>query len=159
MAAERGGVQTIEFKLPEWITSGIERPTTTSQAKRGANQTKTFSKGRGHLSNNISKHNFKSIAKVGLALRMSGMANELVGSFTGNRLNQRRFNAMKQGVQYAIGIAKFGPFGLAYAAGDLGYRSAMYQIDTSKRNREARNLSRLSGNNAFSNRRYGGKML
>ena len=114
---------------------------------------------RGKLGENTMKLNFKSMAKIGLGIRQARMANELLGAYTENRLRQRRINAAMQFGTYAIGVAKFGVFGLAYSVGDIGYRAAMLAIDQQKRNREAEMLREKSGINARSNSKYSGTKL
>lgn len=159
--ASQTETQRMEFVITNQGSSDT-KPATTSQGQKTVNTTsgvKSGNRPRGKTGENIAKYNFKSVAKVGLIIRQSDMANELVGAYTGDRLRQRKFKMAKQGFQYAYGIAQFGVFGLAYAVGDISYRGAMYQIEVGKKNREAGNLRNLSGNNAFSNRRYGGKML
>lgn len=114
---------------------------------------------RGKVGENVAKYNFKSIAKLGLLIRQSRMANEIIGSYTNNKLGQRRFKTGMLMGQYAIGIAKFGVFGLAYATGDMGYRVAMHEIDIQKKNREARHMREISGISIKSMSRYNGEML
>ncbi len=114
---------------------------------------------RGKLGENTMKINFKSMAKIGLGIRQARMVNEMVGAYTGNRLRQRRVAMGMQMGTYAIGIAKFGVFGAAYAVGDLGYRVAMHTIDLGKRNREAEHLRNISGIANRSISRHEGNML
>jgi hypothetical protein len=73
------------------------------------------------------------------------MANELVGSYTNNRVRQKRTQRNMTMATYAIGIKVAGPIGIAYAAGDLAYRGLMHQIDIGKRNDEARMRRELMG--------------
>lgn len=109
---------------------------------------------RGKLGENTMNINFKSMAKIGLGIRQSRMANEAVGAYTQNRLKQARFNAAVQFATYGIGIAKFGVFGAVYAAGDLGYKAVMYEIDRGKKNRFASHIREISGIGARSNSRH-----
>jgi hypothetical protein len=105
-------------------------------------------RGRGKLSENVHKVNFKSIAKLGLGIRQVRMANELVGAYTGDRLTQRAITTGMTFMQYGIGIMQFGPLGAAYAAGDLAYRSLNYEIKRGRENKIANYIKDLSGNNA-----------
>ena len=114
---------------------------------------------RGKLGENVQNINFKSIAKVGLALRTSSMANELVGAYTGNKLRQRRFERNRTYATWAIGIAKFGVFGLGYAGTDLGFRIANHSIATDKKRREADVLRDASGSSARRGNRLGGNRV
>ena len=111
---------------------------------------KKIRKGRpmGKNSENIHKINFKSIAKLGLGIRQVRMANELVGSYTGDRLTQRTITTGMTFMQYGVGISQFGLFGVAYAAGDLAYRSLSYEIKRGRENKIADYIKDLSGNNA-----------
>jgi hypothetical protein len=102
----------------------------------------------GKNSENIHKINFKSIAKLGLSIRTVRMANEVVGSYTGDRLTQRGITTGMTFLQYGVGITQFGLFGVAYAAGDLAYRSLNYEVKRSRENRIANYIKDLSGNNA-----------
>jgi len=114
---------------------------------------------RGKLGENVQRINFKSIAKIGLGIRGARMYNEALGAYSNNRIRQRRVQTTMLFSQYAIGVAKFGPFGLAYAATDLGYRSIMHSIEVDKQNREANMLREKSGNIARKNSRYDGEKL
>lgn len=118
-------------------------------------------KGRimGKNGENVQNVNFKSIAKLGLAIRQTRMANEAVGAFTNNRIRQRRVQKNMTFFQYGVGITKFGVFGAAYALGDLGYRGAMHAIDIDKRNQQARIIRDISGISARSNSRISGEKL
>lgn len=116
-------------------------------------------KGRGKLSENIHKINFKSIAKLGLGIRQVRMANELVGAYTGDRLTQRKVETAMTFAQYGIGIAYAGPIGVAYAAGDLAYRALNYEIRRTRENTIARKIRDISGNSARSFSRSSGEKL
>lgn len=105
-------------------------------------------RGRGKLSENVHKVNFKSIAKLGLGIRQIRMTNELVGSYTGDRLTQRGITTGMTFLQYGIGISQFGPLGVAYAVGDMAYRSLNYEIKRSRENTIANYIKDISGNNA-----------
>lgn len=113
-------------------------------------------RGRGKLSENVHKVNFKSIAKLGLGIRQVRMTNELVGSYTGDRLTQRGVTTGLTFVQYGIGISQFGPLGVAYAAGDMAYRTMNYEIKRSRENKIANYIKDLSGNNARNQSRTSG---
>ena len=116
-------------------------------------------RGRGKLSENIHKINFKSIAKLGLGIRAARMANEMVGSYTGDRLTQRRVTTAMTFAQYGVGIIYTGGIGLAYVASDLGYRIANERIEVSKQNQISAYLRNLSGNNARNQSRSSGEKL
>ncbi len=114
---------------------------------------------RGKLGENLTKYNFKSIAVVGLIIRQARMGNELIGAYSGDRLRQQRVQTGMQYALWGIGVAKFGIFGLAYVAGDAGYRIAMDQINIMKQNREARHKRDISGTAVNSESRHSGGML
>ena len=116
-------------------------------------------KGRGANYRGIHEINFTSVAKLGLALRQVRMANELVGSYTGDRLTQRRVQTAMTFAQYGIGIAVAGPIGIGYAIGDLAFRSASFEIGRTRENQKARFLRELSGNNARNQSRSSGEKL
>lgn len=115
--------------------------TSGEEAKKG-NRTARI---KGKNGDQIQNRNFKSIAKLGLAIRTVRMGNEFVGSYTGNRLRQRGQQRNMLLFQYGVGIAKFGKFGTVYAGADLGYRVLMHQTDVDKRNREAQIIRNISG--------------
>jgi len=129
----------------------------TSTPQKGKAGRKPFI--RGKLGENTMKFNFKSMAKIGLGIRQSRMVNEMVGAYSGDRLRQRRVNMQMQYATYAIGVAKFGVFGVAYAAGDLGYRTVMHSIENQKKSREARHMRDISGIAARSQGRNDGSKL
>lgn len=110
----------------------------------------------GKNSENIHKINFKSIAKLGLTIRNVRMANEMVGSYTGDRLTQRSVTTGITFLQYGVGISQFGLFGVAYAAGDMTYRTLNYEIKRSRENKIANYIKDLSGNNARNQSRTSG---
>ena len=83
--------------------------------------------GRGANYRGIHNINFTSVAKLGLGLRQVRMANEIVGSYTADKLTQRRGQTALTFAQYGVGLAVAGPIGIAYAAGDLAYRSLNYE--------------------------------
>lgn len=116
-------------------------------------------RGRGKLSENVHKVNFKSIAKLGLGIRQIRMTNELVGSYTGDRLSQRGVTTGLTFLQYGIGISQFGPLGMAYAAGDMAYRSLGYEIKRTRENKISNYIKDLSGNNARNNSKPSGEKL
>ena len=116
-------------------------------------------RGRGKLSENVHKINFKSVAKLGLGIRQVRMANELVGAYTGDRLTQRRITTAMTFAQYGIGIKVAGAVGLLYAAGDIGFRVANERIEVSKQNQISGYLRNLSGNNARNQSRSTGEKL
>lgn len=111
---------------------------------------------KGKDPSDIAGINLKKVLNIGLAFNTAQKANEAVGAFTENRLQQRRINTAMTFGKYAIGIAINPLAGGIYMASDLGYRSLMYAIDIQKKNREADYYRRLSGNNSFSGRRYRG---
>lgn len=113
-------------------------------------------RGRGKLSENVHKVNFKSVAKLGLGIRQVRMTNELVGSYTGDRLTQRGITTGITFLQYGIGIAQYGALGVAYAAGDMAYRGLNYEIKRRKENQIANYIKDLSGNNARNQSRASG---
>lgn len=108
---------------------------------------RSFNKGTGRGANyrQIHELNFSSVAKLGLALRQVKLANEVVGSYTNNRLRQRRVERLMTFAQYGVGIAVAGPIGVAYAAGDIAYRSLNYAIRNNKHNEEAAMKRDISG--------------
>lgn len=116
-------------------------------------------KGRGANYRGIHEINFTSVAKLGLGLRQVRMANELVGAYTGDRLTQRKVQTAQLFAQYAIGIKVAGVIGVAYAVGDMAFRSAGFEIARSRENQKARFLRELSGNNARNQSRSGGEKL
>lgn len=115
--------------------------------------------GRGENYRSIHNINFSSVAKLGLGLKQLRMANELVGAYTGDRLSQRAFQTGQLFAQYAIGIKVAGPIGIAYAAGDLAFRAAGFEIKRSRENQVARKIKDLSGNNARNMSRSPGNKL
>lgn len=116
-------------------------------------------KGRGKNSENIHNVNFKSIAKLGLGIRQVRMANELVGSYTGDRLTQRKVTTGITMAQYGIGIAQFGAVGAIYAAGDVAFRALNNANKMSLDNQMASYIRDLSGNNARNQSRSSGEKL
>jgi len=115
--------------------------------------------GRGANYRGIHEMNFTSVAKLGLGLKQVRMANELVGAYTGDRLTQRRVETAQLFAQYAVGIGVAGPIGIAYAVGDMAFRSASFEIKRSRENQKARFLRELSGNNARNQSRGVGEKL
>lgn len=115
--------------------------------------------GRGANYRGIHNINFTSVAKLGLALRQVRMGNEMVGSYTGDKLTQRRVQTGLTFAQYGVGLAVAGPIGVVYAAGDLAYRSMNYEIQRSKRNQIASYTRELSGNSARNHSRTSGEKL
>lgn len=116
-------------------------------------------RGRGANYRGIHNINFTSVAKLGLALRQVRMGNEIVGSYTGDKLTQRRVQTGLTFAQYGVGLAVAGPIGVAYAAGDLAYRSLNYEIQRSRRNQMASYTRELSGNSARNHSRTSGEKL
>ena len=114
----------------------IERPTPGSEKQDG----RALRQGqmRGGLSRNIMDTGFKKVAQLGVAIRGTKMANEMVGSYTNNRVRQKRTQRNMTMATYAIGLKVAGPIGIAYAASDMAYRMTMHNIDIGKRNDEAR---------------------
>lgn len=120
-----------------------------------------LNKGRGRGANyrGIHQINFTSVAKLGLALRQVRMGNEMVGAYTGDKLTQRKVQTGLTFAQYGVGVAVAGPIGIAYAAGDLAYRSLNYEIQRTKNNQIANYTRELSGNSARNHSRTSGEML
>jgi len=139
-----------EFKFPPEMGNTPKKSDARKMNKGG---------GRGKLSENIHKINFKSIAKLGLGIRQVRMANEMVGAYTGDRLTQRQGEKALTFLQYGIGIAYAGPIGVAYAVGDMAFRSINYEINRSRENQTSRFLKDLSGNNARNHSRTSGEKL
>lgn len=139
----------------------FELPKGQSQEVSPKNDARKLNNGRpmGKNSENIHKINFKSIAKLGLGIRQVRMANEMVGSYTGDRLTQRQGQKALTFLQYGVGISQFGLFGVAYAAGDMSYRALNYEISRTRENQEARFLRELSGNNSRNHSRTSGEKL
>lgn len=115
--------------------------------------------GRGKLSENIHKINFKSIAKLGIGIRTARMGNELVGAYSGDKLTQRRVTTAMTFGQYGVGIVYAGGLGVFYAAADLGYRGLMQNNEITLSNQKASFLKGLSGNNARNQGRNSGEKL
>jgi hypothetical protein len=115
--------------------------------------------GRGKLSENIHKVNFKSIAKLGLGIRTLRMANEMVGAYTGDKITQRRVTTAMTFTQYGIGIARLGGMGAFYAAADIGFRAFNQTNQVMIDNQMARYIKDLSGNNARNQSRSSGEKL
>ena len=114
---------------------------------------------RGVTSKNIMNTGFKKVAQLGVALRATRMANEVVGAYTNNRVRQKRTQMVQTMATYGIGIKVAGPIGIAYAAGDMAYRSIMHNIDIGRSNDEARMRRELMGINARQNSRGGGEKV
>lgn len=115
--------------------------------------------GRGANYRSIHQINFTSVAKLGLGLRQTRMANESVGSYTGDKLTQRKVEQALTVSQYGVGLAVAGPIGVAYAAGDIAYRSLNYSIKVSRENQISTFIKNLSGNNARNNSRSSGEKI
>ena len=107
----------------------------------------------------LTNFNLSKVINVGLAFNTAQKTNEIVGSYTENRLRQRKINMGMTFAKYGIGLAINPVAGSIYMASDLAYRGAMYGIKIQKENREADYYKRLSGNNAFSGSRYRGDYL
>lgn len=114
---------------------------------------------RGVTSKNIMNTGFKKVAQLGVAIRGTRMVNEVVGSYTNNRVRQKRTQAMMTMATYAIGIKVAGPLGIAYAASDVGYRSLMHNIEINKQNDEARMKRNLMGISVRNHSRSGGENI
>ncbi|NOQ50268.1 MAG: hypothetical protein GQ557_01210 [Mycoplasmataceae bacterium] len=129
------------------------RGTGSKQAFGGGNLAKM---NRGTTQNNkeLTAGNLKGFASLGMAFRVAQMGTEIQGSFTENRLRQRKQRVALTFAKYATGIAINPLLGGVYAGTDLMYRSLQYNIKVQKQNREADYYRRLSGNNSFSNSRY-----
>ena len=112
---------------------------------------------RGVTSKNIMDTGFKKVAQLGVAIRGVRMANEMVGSYTNNRIRQKRTQKFMTMATYAIGIKVAGPIGIAYAASDMAYRNLMHQIDVGKQNDEARMRRNLMGISVRNHSRTGGE--
>jgi hypothetical protein len=116
-------------------------------------------RGRGANYRGIHEINFTSVAKLGLGIRQVRMANELVGAYTGDRLTQRQVETGLTFAQYGVGLVVAGPIGIAYAFGDMAYRTANYEIKRTRENQIARYIKDLSGNNARNQSRSRGDKL
>jgi hypothetical protein len=114
---------------------------------------------RGVTSRNIMDTGFKKVAQLGVAIRGLKMANETVGSYTNNRVRQKRTQRNMTFATYAIGLKVAGPIGIAYAASDMAYRGLMYNIDIQRRNDEARMTRDLMGVSVRSHSRNSGEKL
>lgn len=135
------------------------QPPTMGEEQKNDGRKLNGNRPRGKNSENLHKVNFKSIAKIGLGIRQVRMANELVGNYTGDRLTQRTVQTGMTFVQYGIGIKVAGTFGIAYAVGDMAFRSLNHQIKVKRNNTIAAHIKDLSGNNARNHsRRNGGKI-
>lgn len=100
--------------------------------------------------------NLSRVFTIGLAFNLAQKYNEAMGSYTENRIAQRKFDTALTFAKYGIGLAINPAVGLAYAVGDLGYRAIQYNISLDKKNKEARYFRELSGNNENSGTRYRG---
>lgn len=114
---------------------------------------------RGVTSRNIMDTGFKKVAQLGVAIRGARMANEAVGSYTNNRVRQKRTQGMMTMATYAVGIQVAGPLGIAYAASDMAYRSLMHNIEIGKQNDEARMRRNLMGISVRNHSRSGGERI
>jgi len=124
------------------------------QAFGGGNLAK-MNRGTGN-NKEITLGNLKGFASLGMVFRGANMATEIFGSYTNDRLQQRKNKMTLTFAKYATGIALNPALGTAYMATDLSYRSLMYNIGIQKQNREAGYFRQLSGNNADSGSRYRG---
>ena len=104
----------------------------------------------------VSDFNLKKVVNLGLAFNTVQKGNEILGAYTENRLRQNRINVGTTFAKYGIGIAINPIAGGIYALSDLAYRGIMYEIKVQKGNRQANYYRELSGNNSYSNRRFGG---
>lgn len=125
------------------VTNGGEETSVLTSKNDGRKFNGTKKKGKN--SENIHKTNFKSYAKLGLALRQVKLANEVVGSYTNNRLRQRNLDVAYTFTQYGVGLVVAGPIGVVYAGGDLAYRGMNYAIKLDRHNKEARMIRDISG--------------
>jgi hypothetical protein len=115
---------------------------------------------RGVTSRNIMDTGFKKVAQLGVAIRGARMANEAVGSYTNNRVRQKRTQGYDDdGYVYAVGVRVAGPLGIAYAASDMAYRSLMHNIEIGKQNDEARMRRNLMGISVRNHSRSGGERI
>ena len=114
---------------------------------------------RGVTSKNIMDTGFKKVAQLGVGIRAARMANETVGAYTNNRVRQKRSQRNMMFATYAIGIKVAGPIGIAYAAGDMAYRSIMHNIQIGRNNDEARMRRELMGITARENSRRSGEKI
>jgi hypothetical protein len=105
---------------------------------------------------NITTANLKGYASLGMAIKVTQQINESLGSYTENRLRQRKMQVGIRFGKYAIGMMLNPALGALYAGVDLGYKTLNYQIQIGKQNREADYYKRLSGNNTNSGSRYRG---
>jgi hypothetical protein len=132
---------------------------TDNDPKQYKSDGKKMRHGRGPNYRNVHDINFTSVAKLGLAIRQVRMANEIVGSYTGDRLTQRSVTTAMTFIQYGIGITQYGLFGAAYVAGDLAFRTASFNIRRSRENQISNFIKDISGNNARNQSRSSGDKL
>lgn len=107
----------------------------------------------------LTQQNLKNASKALLSMSGVQAGNELLGSFTENRLRQRKINVGITFAKYGVAISMMPVAGTLYMVGDLSYKTAMYGIEVQKKNREADYFIRLSGNNANSGSRYRGSYV
>lgn len=132
-----------------------------TEPKQRKSDNRKLNKGTGRGANYRSIHqiNFTSVAKLGLGIRQVRMANELVGAYTADKVTQRTVETALTFAQYGVGVAVAGPIGIAYAAGDLAFRGANFQIKKSRDNRMARYMRDISGNESRNHSRAGGDKI
>jgi len=135
----------------------MEKPSAENERQDG----RALRKGsmRGGLAKNIMDTGFKKVAQLGVGIRATRMANEMVGAYTNNRVRQKRTQRNMTMATYAVGIKVAGPIGIAYAASDIAYRNIMHSIDVGKQNDEARMRRELMGVSVRQNSRRSGEKL
>jgi hypothetical protein len=101
----------------------------------------------------------QNVTNAGFIFQKSQQISEVVGSYTQNRLRQKRIGSASTLAKYAVGIAMNPVAGLIYAGSDMAYRSAMMGIEYGKKNAKAQYYKELSGNNSNSGSRYKGKYV
>lgn len=115
--------------------------------------------GRGENYKKIHDFSFTNTAKVGLAIKYVKSAVESYGSYTNDKLRQRQLDKVATFATYAVGIGVAGPIGVAYAIGDMAFRSVNYAIGVDKQNAQARALRDISGIAARERSRSNGARL
>lgn len=114
---------------------------------------------RGRNGRQIMNTSFRKIASVGVGIRLGKQANEVVGAYTGRRFRQQRVqNTMQLGMM-AYGVAQFGPLGIAYAAGNLGYQQLNHSIEVANQNLKSDVARRRSGNISRNGSRMSGNKI
>lgn len=137
-------------------TSGEPAPT---DLRKGAGKGNRKGQIRGKNGQQIMRYSFRSVAALGVGLRLGKQANDLVGAYTGRKY---RSNQIKSGVQIATlayGALKFGPTGIAYAAGNLLYEGALQRINAINENTKSQVYQIRSGLATTQGNRQGGRKI